>query len=101
MTEKLFTVAGTAAQNGITKVRFANDLVSRVKTLDKNGCTEINLVELPEPMTKLQALRYLKTLDLTDDSLFAVDCKLAEKTRESRRQELSAPAFARNHMEPA
>ena len=47
-TEKLFTVAGTATQNGNTKVRFANDLVARIKILNKNNCTDINLVELPK-----------------------------------------------------
>ena len=61
--EKKFTVAGTASQHGITKVRFANDLVSRIKILVKNNCENINLVELPEPMTKLEALKYLETLD--------------------------------------
>jgi hypothetical protein len=29
--EKLFTVAGTATQHGVTKARFANDLVARIK----------------------------------------------------------------------
>jgi hypothetical protein len=51
-TDKLFTVAGTATHAGITKVRFANDLVARIKILAKAGATDINLVELPTPMTK-------------------------------------------------
>ena len=51
--DKLFTVAGTATNpDGTTKVRFANDLVARVKILTKAGCTNIELVELPQPMTK-------------------------------------------------
>ena len=37
-TEKTFTVAGTATLNGNTKVRFANDLVARIKILNKAGC---------------------------------------------------------------
>ena len=44
--EQKFTVAGTAAQHGVTKVRFANDLVSRIKILVKNKCENINLIEL-------------------------------------------------------
>jgi hypothetical protein len=60
--EKQFTVAGTATQNGITKARFANDMVARVKILTKNNCTNINLVELPRPMTKLEALRTSGTI---------------------------------------
>ena len=57
-TEKLFTVAGTATNaDGTVKARFANDLVARIKILNKAGCTDINLVELPKAMTKLEALQ--------------------------------------------
>ena len=83
--EKTYTVAGTATQNGITKVRFANDLVNRVKVLDKNGVSEINLVELPKPMTKLEALRYLDEQKLGGDAGYAVTLKLAEKVREAKK----------------
>ena len=84
---KLYTVAGTAEQHGMTKVRFANDFVARIKILDKNGCTNIQLFELPEPMTKLDALKYLKELNLEGDAGYAVDAKLAEKIREARKGE--------------
>jgi hypothetical protein len=81
-TDKLFTVAGTATQNGTTKVRFANDLVSRVKILTKNGCTNINLIELPRPMTKLEALRHLQEVGITEgDAGDAVSSKLSEKAK--------------------
>lgn len=81
--EKLFTVAGTATNpDGTTKVRFANDLVSRVKILTKNNCTNINLVELPQAMTKLEALRHLHSIGVTDgDAGFAVANKMAEKSK--------------------
>ena len=85
---KLYTVAGTAEQHGMTKERFANDFVSRIKILDKNGCTNIQLFELPEPMTKLDALRWLKEQDLGGDAGYAVDAKLAEKMREARKSEV-------------
>ena len=85
---KLYTVAGTAEQHGMTKVRFANDFVSRIKILDKNGCTNIQLFELPEPMTKLDALQWLKEQDLGGDAGYAVDAKLAEKMREARKSEV-------------
>lgn len=89
-TEKLYTVAGTATHNGITKVRFANDLVARIKILTKAGATDINLVELPKPMNKLEALQHLQTLGITDgDAGFAVSNKLAEKTRVAKRAEVS------------
>lgn len=87
--EKLFTVAGTATQNGVTKVRFANDLVARIKILNKAGCTDINLVELPQPMTKLQALQHLQTLGITDgDAGYAVSAKLAEKAKVAKAAEV-------------
>lgn len=85
---KLYTVAGTATQHGITKVRFANDFVARIKILDKNGCDDIHLFELPEPMTKLEALRWLKEKNLDGDAGYAVDAKLAEKVREARKGEV-------------
>jgi hypothetical protein len=83
-------VAGTAAHNGVTKVRFANDLVARIKILTKAGASDINLVELPRPMTKLEALQHLQTLGITDgDAGFAVSNKLAEKTKVAKKAEVS------------
>ena len=86
----MFTVAGTATNpNGTTKVRFANDLVARIKILTKAGCTNINLVELPQPMTKLQALEHLEQQGVTQgDAGFAVANKLAEKSKEAKRGEV-------------
>jgi hypothetical protein len=92
-TDKLFTVAGTATQNGTTKVRFANDLVSRVKILTKNGCTNINLIELPRPMTKLEALRHLQEVGITEgDAGDAVSSKLSEKAKLAKRGEVRVQA---------
>jgi hypothetical protein len=89
-TEKLFTVAGTATNpNGTTKVRFANDLVARIKILQKANCSDINLVELPRAMTKLEALEHLQSLGVTDGVAgYAVSNKLAEKAKEARRGEV-------------
>jgi hypothetical protein len=50
------------ALDGVTKVRFANDQM-RVKVLAKSGHTDINLIELPEAMTKLDAVKFIKNLD--------------------------------------
>jgi hypothetical protein len=87
--EKTFTVAGTATQNGVTKARFANDLVARIKILNKSGCTDINLVELPHPMTKLECLQHLQTIGVTaGDAGHAVTEKLAEKTRVAKAAEI-------------
>ena len=90
MADKLFTVAGTATHNGVTKVRFANDLVARIKILTKAGATDINLVELPKPMSKLEALQYLQTLGITEgDAGYAVSNNLAEKTKVAKKAEVT------------
>ena len=57
---KTFTVAGTSNLNGVVKFRFANDLKSRIKVLQRNGHTDINLIELPTEMTKEQAIAFLE-----------------------------------------
>lgn len=54
-----FTVAGVSVCKGDVKVRFCSDLVLRVKNLQKQGDTDIQLVELPEPMDKWHACEYL------------------------------------------
>jgi hypothetical protein len=87
--DKKFTVVGTAVNpDGTCKVRYANDFVSRIKTLDKAGCTEIKLYELQAPMTKLQACRWLREQDFgwTEMEREAIDMKLADKTREDNRR---------------
>ena len=93
-TEKTFTVAGTATNaDGTAKARFANDLVARVKILNKSGCTNINLVELPRAMTKLEALQHLQTLGITDgEAGFAVANKLAEKSKIAKKGEVKVQA---------
>ena len=55
----LFTVAGVSNNKGVIKVRFCSDYVLRVKNLQKQGDTDINLIELPGPMTKVDACNYL------------------------------------------
>lgn len=91
-TEKLFTVAGTATNpDGTVKARFANDLVSRIKILNKARCTNINLIELPKPMTKLEALQFLQAQGeqyTAGDAGYAVAAKLAEKTKIAKKGEI-------------
>lgn len=94
MTNKTFSVAGTATNpDGTTKARFANDLVARIKILNKAGCTNINLVELPREMTKLEALQYLTEQGITEgDAGFAVANKLAEKSKLAKKGEVKVKA---------
>lgn len=54
-----FTVAGVSINEGRVKVRFCSDLVLRIKNLQKQGDTDIQLVELPQPMDKWHACEFL------------------------------------------
>lgn len=94
--EKTFTVAGTAKNSdGTVKARFANDLVARIKILNKSKCTDINLVELPHAMTKLEALKYLTEQGITQgDAGYAVAAKLAEKSKIAKKGEVMVKATA-------
>lgn len=57
---KLFTVAGTSVLDGVLKFRTANGGAdARARVLAKNGHTEINLQDLPKPMTKEDAQAFL------------------------------------------
>lgn len=60
--EKTFSHAGVSTLNGVVKARFAND-AARVKVLQKNGHKDIDLMELPYPMTKLDAVNYMLSID--------------------------------------
>lgn len=78
-TERTYLAAGTAVgADGQVKVRWANDFVTRIKTMAKQGVNNINVIVLPKPMTRLEGLQYLRTLDLRADELEAVETKLAE-----------------------
>jgi hypothetical protein len=92
--EKTFSVAGTAKNpDGTVKARFANDLVARIKILNKTGCTDINLMELPHAMTKLEALKYLTEQGITEgDAGFVVANKLAEKNKVAKKGEVKVKA---------
>ena len=60
-TDKTFTVVGVAKLKGEYSVRFAND-VMRVKVLAKGGYEDVRLVELDEPLTKLNAVLAIKNM---------------------------------------
>jgi hypothetical protein len=75
----MFKVTGVSTQDGLTKVRFANDFVSRVKMLIKAGHDDIELLELPEAMSKADAVTYLKTTELMQTARFAEAITLADE----------------------
>lgn len=63
---KLFTIAGTSELNGETTFRFATGKVGvRRSVLKCNGHTNILLAELPNAMTKVDAMEYLSFLGVS------------------------------------
>jgi hypothetical protein len=67
----MFTVAGVSVCKGKVKVRFCSDKVLRIKNLQKQGDTDIDLVDLPRPMNKYDACQFL--LDNGQFAKFATD----------------------------
>lgn len=60
MTDKTFTFSGVSTgPNGQPKVRFTNDLTTRIKILVKGGHDDIDIRELPSAMTKPEAVTFL------------------------------------------
>jgi hypothetical protein len=62
ITQKLFAVAGVSRFNDTFKVRFASSM-DRIKVLAKN---DVDLIELPTPMTKEKAVAHLMTSRLME-----------------------------------
>ena len=60
-TDKKFSVTGVSTLAGKTKIRFANDTM-RIKILAKNGHTDVELVTLPNEMTKAEIAQHLKEI---------------------------------------
>ena len=71
-----FTHAGVSRFKGQFKARWAND-AARVKVLAKNGHTDIDVIQLPQPMTKLESAQYLLSINF-DNGNAAVRTALEE-----------------------
>ena len=57
---KLFTVAGTSNLEGVVKFRVANGTAkARAAVLTRSGHTDIQLQDLPKPMTKEDAIAFI------------------------------------------
>jgi hypothetical protein len=61
---KTFTFAGTCVENGATVYKFAND-ANRAKALERFGCSDVKMVELPNAMDKEAAVAYLAAVGMT------------------------------------
>lgn len=86
MTDKTFNVAGIVIQSGVTKARFANDMIRRIKQFTKGGAARCDFVELPNAMTKVDAIKYLQTheqFQSAEDQATLADA-LADRTVKTR-----------------
>jgi len=63
ITNKTFDTAGTSVLNGVMKVRFANGMAGRIKVLKANEHTDIQLMELSAPKTKINAVLEVREHD--------------------------------------
>lgn len=97
--DKKFSFAGTSRKDGIMKARFANDLM-RVKVLAKTGHSDIDLIELKEPMTKPEAVAFLLSIDFdngnaevraTLESEVAKRCEITDGNRDAPKKEVKKP----------
>ena len=85
-----FTHAGVSRYKGEFKARWAND-AARVKILAKNGHSDIDVIELPNPMTKVEAVQYLLSINF-DNGNAAVRTALDEAL-EKRADEVTTPSL--------
>jgi hypothetical protein len=87
ITGNTFTVVGITDHGGNVKVRFTDDMVRRVKQFAKGGAGRIDFVELPEPMTKIDALKYMLTCKefSSEDDQATIQDTLEDKEREARK----------------
>jgi hypothetical protein len=69
MSTDCYTVVGVSTQHHKTRVRFANDLVTRLKVLSREGHSDIRLVELDTAMTRTQCIEHLAAHPEFQDTL--------------------------------
>ena len=79
-----YTFAGTSADpDGNFKARFANDSkVAQLKTKTRTGYDKFVLIELPNPMTKLEAIAHLKATKPEGVNLATLEAKEAYINRQ-------------------
>ena len=97
-TDKLFTVAGISKLNGEYKVRFAKDSM-RVKVLAKHDHTDIRLVELDRPMTKLEAATSILSMDEFADA--TAQATITEYIEDNTPKAKTSKPAAKGVMKPA
>lgn len=74
-----YSVAGVSICNGQVKVRFCSDKILRIKNLQKQGDQSIQLIDLPNEMTKEECCKYLLTLTEFKDFHYDIGLVLSQK----------------------
>jgi hypothetical protein len=90
MTAQTFKIVGITVHNHNAKVRFTEDMVRRVKQFTKGGATRCDFIELPNEMTKIEALKYMLTrreFSSAEDQA-TIEETLYDKEREARKGEV-------------
>jgi hypothetical protein len=92
MTTQVFKVVGITVHNGNAKVRFTEDMVRRVKQFTKGGATRCDFIELPNVMTKIEALKYMLTCRefSSPEDQATIEETLYDKEREAGKGEVRA-----------
>lgn len=63
---RTYTIAGISTNDNVTKYRFANgELKNRFKVLERAKHTGIDLRDLPSPMDKAAAIKWLESQGLS------------------------------------
>lgn len=85
---KTFSHAGVSKLNGEFKVRFCNDAL-RVKVLAKNGHTDIDILALPEPMTKEDVIAHFVKIEFykNDQGVVNAEVQAAIEAEMDKRSE--------------
>lgn len=94
MTTQTFKVVGITVHNGNAKVRFTEDMVRRVKQFTKGGATRCDFIELPNEMTKIEALKYMLTCKefSSENDQATIEDTLSDKEREAGKGEVRVKA---------
>lgn len=82
MTSRTFNIAGFSTLSGQRKVRFANGTIeARKKILERNGHEDIDLRELPNAMSKAEAMTFLGVEDTDVRAPKGVQAAAAKATK--------------------
>lgn len=96
----VFTVAGVSINKGKVKVRFCSDLVLRIKNLQKQGDTDILLIELPRPMNKTEVCNFLLAHPSFSKYNTEINDVLGKKIGAHKHTEQSITALKKTEIDP-